>query len=171
MSLFFLANHTLPRHSPLTKRRVKSSKTNCHLCFCKINSLTHSNQSIFLSLSTHQNQSKATMAATRIISSSSTNILTSSSSASFFNTTHFPKSHSLRLSFTNRSGSLSNKRLFTCRALYKPHEVNTKEAGQPETLDYRVFFLDNAGKKVSLFPIFLIHTSFACYSFFIDSFV
>ncbi|EPS70106.1 inorganic pyrophosphatase [Genlisea aurea] len=45
---------------------------------------------------------------------------------------------------------LSQKRLkrFACSAVYNPTSV-TKEEGHPETLDYRVFFLDNSGKKVS----------------------
>ncbi|KAF5743962.1 soluble inorganic pyrophosphatase 6 chloroplastic-like [Tripterygium wilfordii] len=43
---------------------------------------------------------------------------------------------------------LPSKRLFACNALYRP-EVQVKEDGQPETLDYRVFFVDNSGKKVS----------------------
>lgn len=42
----------------------------------------------------------------------------------------------------------SPKRSYTCRAIYKP-EVQVKEEGLPETLDYRVFFVDKSGKKVS----------------------
>lgn len=42
----------------------------------------------------------------------------------------------------------SPKRSYTCRSIYKP-EVQVKEEGQPETLDYRVFFVDKSGKKVS----------------------
>ncbi|KAI4299208.1 hypothetical protein L6164_032688 [Bauhinia variegata] len=44
--------------------------------------------------------------------------------------------------------SSSSKRSYTCRAIYNP-EVLVKEEGQPETLDYRVFFVDKYGKKVS----------------------
>ncbi|KAM7474796.1 hypothetical protein LguiB_022039 [Lonicera macranthoides] len=110
------------------------------------------------------------MAATRIMSSSSsTNILTSSSSSSsFFNTTHFPKSHPLRLCFTNRSGSLAKKRFFTCRALYKPQQVQTKEAGQPQSLDYRVYFLDNAGKKVSPWHDVPLHLGDGVFNFVVE---
>ncbi|KAL5725017.1 inorganic diphosphatase [Ranunculus cassubicifolius] len=44
----------------------------------------------------------------------------------------------------------SNKRfLFTCNSLYKSTQVLTKELGQPESLDYRVLFHDDSGKKVS----------------------
>ncbi|XP_043714117.1 soluble inorganic pyrophosphatase 6, chloroplastic-like [Telopea speciosissima] len=44
--------------------------------------------------------------------------------------------------------SRSTKRLFTCRALHAP-QFQIKEEGQPGTLDYRVFFVDNSGKQVS----------------------
>ncbi|GAV65111.1 Pyrophosphatase domain-containing protein [Cephalotus follicularis] len=43
---------------------------------------------------------------------------------------------------------VSTKRSFSCRALQVP-QFKIKEEGQPETLDYRVFFLDNSGKRVS----------------------
>ncbi|GKV24273.1 hypothetical protein SLEP1_g33904 [Rubroshorea leprosula] len=43
---------------------------------------------------------------------------------------------------------LSKRLLFTCNAIYKP-QVQIKEEGQPETLDYRVFFLNDSGKKIS----------------------
>lgn len=39
------------------------------------------------------------------------------------------------------------RRSYTCRAIYNPQLV-VKEEGQPETLDYRVFFVDQSGKKV-----------------------
>ena len=41
----------------------------------------------------------------------------------------------------------SSKRSYTCRAIYNP-QVQVKEEGQPESLDYRVFFVDKSGKKV-----------------------
>ncbi|KAH7852296.1 hypothetical protein Vadar_022957 [Vaccinium darrowii] len=50
---------------------------------------------------------------------------------------------------SNSSRLVPKKRLFTCTALYKP-DVQIKEEGLPETLDYRVFFVDNSDKKVSL---------------------
>ncbi|KAK7331795.1 hypothetical protein VNO80_28535 [Phaseolus coccineus] len=40
------------------------------------------------------------------------------------------------------------RRSYTCRAIYNP-QIVVKEEGQPETLDYRVFFVDKSGKKVS----------------------
>ncbi|KAM0951590.1 putative inorganic diphosphatase [Dioscorea sansibarensis] len=38
---------------------------------------------------------------------------------------------------------------FSCLALHKPGDVQIKQEGAPETLDYRVFFLDSSGKKIS----------------------
>lgn len=48
-------------------------------------------------------------------------------------------------------GYSSSKRSYTCRAIYNP-EVLVKEEGQPETLDYRVFYVDKSGKKVVFSP-------------------
>lgn len=62
-----------------------------------------------------------------------------------------PQTRTLRFNNNNR------KRLFSCRALYKPGVLTTDE-GQPETLDYRVFFHDNSGKishaVIELLPFF-----------------
>ncbi|CAF1696828.1 unnamed protein product [Brassica napus] len=52
------------------------------------------------------------------------------------------------LCFNRRALVLKSKRPFSCSAIYNP-QVKVKEEGQPETLDYRVFFLDGSGKKVS----------------------
>ncbi|KAH7851900.1 hypothetical protein Vadar_018152 [Vaccinium darrowii] len=56
------------------------------------------------------------------------------------------RSQGLSLCF-NSSRLVPKKRLFPCTALYKP-DVQIKEEGLPETLDYRVFFIDNSAKKV-----------------------
>lgn len=42
---------------------------------------------------------------------------------------------------------LVSKRLFSCSAIHNP-QLHVKEQGQPETLDYRVFFHDSSDKKV-----------------------
>ncbi|CAH9144566.1 unnamed protein product [Cuscuta epithymum] len=39
-------------------------------------------------------------------------------------------------------------RFLTCSAIYNP-QFQIKEEGQPETIDYRVFLVNNSGKKVS----------------------
>lgn len=44
--------------------------------------------------------------------------------------------------------SSPTQRAFTCTALYRP-EIEIKEEGAPETLQYRVFFHDKSGKKIS----------------------
>uniref|UniRef100_A0A2P2KX97 inorganic diphosphatase n=1 Tax=Rhizophora mucronata TaxID=61149 RepID=A0A2P2KX97_RHIMU len=63
------------------------------------------------------------------------------------------QSHCKNLCFGNNSSQrlvlLSSRRLFSCNAIYNPGDFQIKEEGQPETLDYRVFFLDNSGKRLS----------------------
>lgn len=90
------------------------------------------------------------MATTRVITAAASNTTSSlifkrpPSSSSF----HILKRSSNSLSLSFKKPTLS-KRLFTCRAIYRPQDVLSKEQGQPETLDYRVFFVDTSGKKVS----------------------
>ncbi|KAL5988375.1 Soluble inorganic pyrophosphatase 6, chloroplastic [Asimina triloba] len=61
-----------------------------------------------------------------------------------------PKAFALSRSTSSSSSSKPRRRfLFTCTSLYRPDSIHTKEEGQPQTLDYRVFFLDGSGKKVS----------------------
>lgn len=61
------------------------------------------------------------------------------------------------LSFRHATGS---RRSFHgrggCKALHKVGQVQTKEEGLPETLDYRVFFLDDSSKKVLFFPLYFL---------------
>ncbi|KAA8536327.1 hypothetical protein F0562_028805 [Nyssa sinensis] len=82
------------------------------------------------------------MAATRVMAT----VTSTTTTTSLLSKGPFRRSHILSLSFNNRL--VSKKQLFACSALYKP-ELHIKEEGQPETLDYRVFFVDNSGKKVS----------------------
>ncbi|KAK8961757.1 hypothetical protein KSP40_PGU020931 [Platanthera guangdongensis] len=69
--------------------------------------------------------------------------------------------HSVNLAFHSNLAAFSPKRFspaaisfrprcrpFACTALYKP-DFSVKEEGTKETLDYRVFFIDSSGKKVS----------------------
>ncbi|KAH9655321.1 Soluble inorganic pyrophosphatase 6 [Citrus sinensis] len=58
------------------------------------------------------------------------------------------KSHITNLCFGTKGVAFPSKRLFSCRAIYNP-QVQITEEGQPETLDYRVFFVNNSGKKLS----------------------
>ncbi|XP_047981729.1 soluble inorganic pyrophosphatase 6, chloroplastic-like isoform X2 [Salvia hispanica] len=53
---------------------------------------------------------------------------------------------SLNLCFRNGRLLTQRRRLFTCNAIHNP-QVQIKEEGQPESFDYRVFFVDNSGKK------------------------
>ncbi|XP_008787749.2 soluble inorganic pyrophosphatase 6, chloroplastic-like isoform X2 [Phoenix dactylifera] len=47
------------------------------------------------------------------------------------------------------AASLRSRRHFLAPAALHRHDVQIQEEGQPETLDYRVFFLDGSGKKIS----------------------
>ncbi|CAK9160416.1 unnamed protein product [Ilex paraguariensis] len=80
------------------------------------------------------------MAATRIVVSAST---TAATTLLFKGPLRRPQSLSF---FCPNNRLVPKKRLFTCSAIYNP-QVQIKEEGQPETLDYRVFFLDDSGKK------------------------
>ncbi|KAI3702281.1 hypothetical protein L6452_28014 [Arctium lappa] len=103
------------------------------------------------------------MAATRVMVSAS-NIGTSSS---LLFKTPFLKPHCLSLCFNNNTKLVSKKRSFTCSALYKP-QLQIKEEGQPETLDYRVFFVDNSGKKVSPWHDIPLHVGDGAFNFIVE---
>ncbi|PON39772.1 Inorganic pyrophosphatase [Parasponia andersonii] len=86
-------------------------------------------------------------------------------------TPFFPKNgapYRTSLCFTRRLASSSTtKRSFTCRAIYNP-QVQIKEEGQPETLDYRVFFLDGSGKKVSPWHDIPLHLGDNIFNFVVE---
>ncbi|KAM6550138.1 hypothetical protein CsatB_021814 [Cannabis sativa] len=79
-----------------------------------------------------------------------------------------PKNASYRTSlyFTRRLAS-TPKRSFTCRAIHKP-QILTKEEGQPETLDYRVFFVDDSGKKISPWHDIPLHLGDNIFNFVVE---
>ncbi|CAN6458865.1 unnamed protein product [Victoria cruziana] len=54
----------------------------------------------------------------------------------------------LPASFRRGQRNVIGKSSLCCKALFQP-EVHVKEEGQPSTLDYRLFFFDKSGKKVS----------------------
>lgn len=103
-------------------------------------SKTHSTFSL---TPTHSRQSAA-MAAAKAISQTTSCLL----SKTPFALKH--KSHITNLCFGTKRVAFPSKRLFSCRAIYNP-QVQITEEGQPETLDYRVFFVNNSGKKVLFF--------------------
>ncbi|KAK9942836.1 hypothetical protein M0R45_008484 [Rubus argutus] len=87
------------------------------------------------------------MATARVLAVSNTSCLLSKT------TSFLAKQRPYRnnLCFTRRAAAAApslSRRSLTCRAIYNP-EVQIKEEGQPETLDYRVFFVDRSGQKVS----------------------
>ncbi|VVB18007.1 unnamed protein product [Arabis nemorensis] len=93
------------------------------------------------------------MAATRVMMISSA-ASASQTTSSFFTKRPFllPPTPKVRgfngLCFNKRALLVKSKRPFSCNAIYNP-QVQTIEQGQSETLDYRVFFQDGSGKKVS----------------------
>ncbi|KAK6156735.1 hypothetical protein DH2020_010983 [Rehmannia glutinosa] len=104
------------------------------------------------------------MAATRVISSASNTI----SGALLSRSPLKIKPQSLSFCFKNNNILLTQKRrLFNCSAIYNP-QVQTKEEGQPETLDYRVFFLDNSGKKISPWHDIPLHLGDGVFNFIVE---
>ncbi|KAF5181780.1 Inorganic pyrophosphatase [Thalictrum thalictroides] len=98
----------------------------------------------------------ATTTTTRVIAAANYSITQSASSLFLKKNSPFTLSlkqtsffHHLNTSLSKPSTTTTTtKRFFTCKSIYKP-QLQIKEDGQPETLDYRVFLLDNSGKKVS----------------------
>lgn len=142
-------------------KRKKQTNLLLYLCSCspvalkhfpvnspKLTPLSHS-----LHFPTHSRQSAA-MAAVKAISQTTSCLL----SKTPFALKH--KSHITNLCFGTKRVAFPSERLFSCRAIYNP-QVQITEEGQPETLDYRVFFVNNSGKKV-LFFLFSKKISILC---------
>ncbi|KAA0031418.1 hypothetical protein IC582_000192 [Cucumis melo] len=106
------------------------------------------------------------MAAARVLA----NATTTAAASSFFSKTSFLPNHTLPFNsnFISLSRRLpSSRKSFSCRALYLP-EVKIKEEGQPETLDYRVFFTDQSGKKVSPWHDVPLHLGDGVFNFIVE---
>ncbi|KAI3509444.1 hypothetical protein L1887_24714 [Cichorium endivia] len=106
------------------------------------------------------------MAAARVMMSASS-ISTSSSTIFKVAATPLLKPNRLRPCFNTHNKLVSSKRFFTCRALYKPH-VQITEEGLPETLDYRVFFVDDSGKKISPWHDIPLHLGDGAFNFIVE---
>ncbi|XP_023530049.1 soluble inorganic pyrophosphatase 6, chloroplastic-like [Cucurbita pepo subsp. pepo] len=110
------------------------------------------------------------MAAARVLANATTTTTAAVTASCFLSKTSlFPK-HRLPydsnfLSFSRRLPS--SRKSFSCRALYIP-EVKIKEEGQPETLDYRVFFTDQSGKKVSPWHDIPLHLGDGVFNFIVE---
>ncbi|XP_073126289.1 soluble inorganic pyrophosphatase 6, chloroplastic [Henckelia pumila] len=74
---------------------------------------------------------------------------------------------SLRLCFSNSRLATLKRRLFTCNAIFNP-QFQTKEEGKPETLDYRVFFVDNSGKKISPWHDIPLHLGDGVFNYIVE---
>ncbi|KAM0031693.1 putative inorganic diphosphatase [Helianthus debilis subsp. tardiflorus] len=94
------------------------------------------------------------MASTTTIGASSSSLLLKAAASPFFK----PQCVSFRFKLASKN------RTFSCSALYRP-DVQIKEEGLPETLDYRVFFLDNSGKKVSPWHDIPLHVGDGTFNF------
>ncbi|MBA0786566.1 hypothetical protein Gotri_026377 [Gossypium trilobum] len=75
------------------------------------------------------------------------------------------KRGSKALSLNN--GRRLSKRLFSCNAIYNP-QVRIKREGQPETLNYRVFFEDASGKKISPWHDVPLHLGNGVFNFIVE---
>ncbi|THU51423.1 hypothetical protein C4D60_Mb06t30890 [Musa balbisiana] len=72
------------------------------------------------------------------------------------------------LSARPRAVSLTPQRRFVApSALYKA-DIQTKEEGLPETLDYRVFFLDGSGKNISPWHDVPLHVGDGVFNFVVE---
>ncbi|KAK9073983.1 hypothetical protein SSX86_006578 [Deinandra increscens subsp. villosa] len=110
------------------------------------------------------------MSVARVMMSTTTTIGGGASSSLLFKAaaaSPFFKPRSVSLCFNNNTKLVSKKRGFACSALYRPH-VEIKEEGQPETLDYRVFFVDNSGKKVSPWHDIPLHVGDGAFNFIVE---
>ncbi|XP_059313845.1 soluble inorganic pyrophosphatase 6, chloroplastic-like [Lycium ferocissimum] len=101
------------------------------------------------------------MAAAARVMVSTSNTLT----ASLLSKGPLRKPSSFSLCFKN--GPVQKRRIFTCKAIYNP-QIQTKEEGQPETLDYRVFFSDNSGKKISPWHDIPLHLGDGVFNFVVE---
>ncbi|CAL5379307.1 unnamed protein product [Camellia sinensis] len=116
---------------------------------------------------------KSTMAVvTRVIATAAaTNAtFTTTTTALLFKGTPLRRSQAFNLIFNNNNNNkklVPKRRLFTCSALYKP-EIHIQEEGQFETLDHRVFFLDNSGKKVSPWHDIPLHLGDGVFNFIVE---
>ncbi|XP_042413021.1 soluble inorganic pyrophosphatase 6, chloroplastic-like [Zingiber officinale] len=64
--------------------------------------------------------------------------------------------------------SLISRRRFVAPSALLKSDLRVKEDGQPETLDYRVFFLDGSGKKVSPWHDVPLHLGDGVYNFIVE---
>ncbi|THG08015.1 hypothetical protein TEA_029383 [Camellia sinensis var. sinensis] len=94
---------------------------------------------------------------------------TTTTTALLFKGMPLRRSQAFNLIFNNNNYNklVPKRRLFTCSALYKP-QIHIQEEGQFETLDYRVFFLDNSGKKVSPWHDIPLHLGDDVFNFIVE---
>ncbi|XP_021287154.1 soluble inorganic pyrophosphatase 6, chloroplastic-like [Herrania umbratica] len=112
-----------------------------------------------------QAMTAAAAAAARVIAVASNSTFTAASSCLLLKTPFALKRGCNALSFNN--GRRLSKRLFSCNALFYPL-VQIKQEGQPETLDYRVFFEDTSGTKISPWHDVPLHMGDGVFNFIVE---
>lgn len=145
--LLMAAGPTAPCDSDLPFTRKALSAHPTHLLLWFIRSLTQIHllsSLLFFPLRLRSYQCQLQMATARVIPAAATSC--------FLSKTPFLRRIGPNTLCFNRNKlvSSSSRRLFTCSAIYNP-QVQIKEEGKPETLDYRVFLVNNSSKKVSGF--------------------
>lgn len=142
ISYYYYNNPThliIPQNKKFIKKIAGKLSSQSEVSICGKIVETQSPHSSLTTLTTK----KLEMAATRVIASAGNAV-----SGGFLCRGQF-RAAPLSLNLTFRNGRLltQKRRLFTCNAIQNP-QLQIKEEGQPESFDYRVFFLDNSGKKV-----------------------
>ncbi|XP_047324576.1 soluble inorganic pyrophosphatase 6, chloroplastic-like [Impatiens glandulifera] len=92
-------------------------------------------------------------------------------SSSFLFRSPFLRSHgaaNLSINNSKKNKYEARRNLLTCRAIYNPEVLQIKEDGQPETLDYRVFFQDQSGKNISPWHDIPLHLGDGVYNFIVE---
>ncbi|WMV50958.1 hypothetical protein MTR67_044343 [Solanum verrucosum] len=84
--------------------------------------------------------------------------------ASLISKSPLQKPSIFNLCFRNGGAAAQRRRLFSCSAIYNP-QIQIKQHGQPETLDYRVFFAEDSGKKVSPWHDIPLHLGDGVFNF------
>lgn len=72
--------------------------------------------------------------------------------------------------FSKRPGavSLNHRRRFVAPSALHKADIQAKDEGQPETLDYRVFLLDGSGKKISPWHDVPLHLGDGVFNFVVE---
>ncbi|THU48095.1 hypothetical protein C4D60_Mb09t22610 [Musa balbisiana] len=79
-----------------------------------------------------------------------------------------PDHHALLFSKRPGAVSLNHRRRFVAPSALHKADIQAKDEGQPETLDYRVFLLDGSGKKISPWHDVPLHLGDGVFNFVVE---